>query len=97
MKKSRRHLWIITVTKLRINGQVTSQPLQIANSLASHFSKASNTSEYTSLFQQRKRTAAESQHNTACSIKEFQDTMKTCDGSSPGPDDIHCEMMKQLG
>jgi ribonuclease HI len=96
-----------TVTRLRLNGQVTAQPLQIANCLARHFSKASNTSAYTPLFQRKKRVAEatavhvnaedQSQHNTAFSMKEFQDALKTCDGSSPGPDDIHYEMIKQLG
>jgi Reverse transcriptase (RNA-dependent DNA polymerase) len=30
-------------------------------------------------------------------MKEFQDALKTCNGSSSGPDDIHYEMIKQLG
>jgi hypothetical protein len=29
-------------------------------------------------------------------MKKFQDALKTCDGSSSGPDDIHYEMIKQL-
>jgi hypothetical protein len=38
-----------------------------------------------------------SPHNYFFSMKEMQKTLKTCVGSSPGPDDINYEMIKQLG
>jgi Endonuclease-reverse transcriptase/Reverse transcriptase (RNA-dependent DNA polymerase) len=58
------------------------------------------------IFQARKEKAEEevihvnmedrSDHNSPFSMTEFHESLKTCKGSSPGPDDISYEMVKQL-
>jgi Reverse transcriptase (RNA-dependent DNA polymerase) len=95
------------ITKLRNGDQVLAQPLQIANRLAKHFAKVSETSQYTQIFQERKETAEAlavhvnmediSAHNINFSMRDLQEALKTCIGSSPGPDNINYEMVKQLG
>jgi ribonuclease HI len=95
------------IPRLRIADRVVARPLQIANCLAQHFAKVSKTTNYSPIFQTRKKRAEEeaiyvnmedeSDHNSPFSKTEMHEALKTCKGSSPGPDDISYEMVKQLG
>jgi ribonuclease HI len=94
------------IPRIRTNDQAITQPLQIANSLARHFAKISKTNNYSTAFQDVKSRAEktavqvnfedEAGHNSSFSMTELQEALSTCLGSSPGPDDITYEMIKQL-
>jgi hypothetical protein len=82
------------IARLRIKDRVVAQPLQIANHLAKHFSKVSETSQYTPQFQRRKTEAETtamyvnmedtSLLNSTFSMKEMQEAQKTRVWSSLG-------------
>jgi len=95
------------IIRLRVGGCSVEQPKEIANHLANHFASVSATCHYPSDFQRRK-TQEEiaavqvnmldtSCHNNPFTMKEMNETLPTCVGKSPGPDNINYEMIRQLG
>jgi hypothetical protein len=83
------------------NGQTIMDPKEMAQVLADHFKSASDTFNYTQEFQQIKireefipitpdETGVE-EYNKLFTIRELY-----CKGSSPGPDDVHFQMIKEL-
>lgn len=100
-KKTADPIWTITTA----NGNI-SDPKEIAEHLASHFAKESADETYSPEFLTKKakrerkpiiyprqRNAA---YNEAFNITELIFQLDTLKGTSPGPDEIHNEMLKRL-
>jgi hypothetical protein len=81
--------------------------LEIANKLASQFSKTSSNANYPSNFGKKKKETERQKINIYLSNKEpfnvplteekLDEALSECKGSSPGPDDIHYEFLKKNG
>lgn len=87
---------------LSVNGQLTDNPSLISNTFADFFSQIYNNninhsdvhSEDTNICNNPDDSAL--QYNLHFTIWELKDVLNTIKGSSPGPDNIHYEMIKNL-
>lgn len=95
------------ITTIITNGQCFSEPLEIANILANHFSTTSQTNQYSNNFINIKTTTenmpfmnqncfSNNGYNKEFNINQLTQIMKTCRGSTPGPDGIHYKMLTNL-
>jgi hypothetical protein len=74
----------------------------IVNELAAHFAKTSSTENYPTNFKKKKETAEKAvitinmensnPYYGPLTEEELETALHDCKGSSPGPDDIHCEV-----
>ena len=96
------------LNSLKINGNVIDDPRAIANTIAHHFHEASSTASYDPAFLPRKEAAehtvpnfamggVNSDYNSEFTLDELLLALKTCKGSSPGPDNITYSMLQHLG
>jgi len=85
---------------------VTCDPQEIANILGEHFERVSSSENYEKEFLQIKARNEMNQleiidddtepYNLPFTYKELEDALQTCTGSSPGNDEIHYQMLKNL-
>ena len=79
---------------------------EIANAIAEHFSYVSTSSSYSTKFQQFKTQAEKlpinfnsdnsEYYNTPFSLASLYQALNKCHDTSPGPDEIHYQMLKHL-
>jgi hypothetical protein len=91
---------------INTNREIVTSPRDKANLLAAHFAKNSSTSQYHATFQTIKAQAEieeiridhehQAEYNIDFSEEEMEIALNNCTGSSPGPDDIQYELLKQL-
>jgi Reverse transcriptase (RNA-dependent DNA polymerase) len=84
----------------------TTNPEEIANLLADHFSKNSSTEGYHPSFKELKQRhetedidinlSYNAEYNTDLTEEEMTAALQDCKGSSPGPDQVEYELIKQL-
>lgn len=94
------------VKALEINGVNTTDPQSIVNELAQNFSSQTSNESYKQPFRdlKRKREGTPlvveeddgSEYNNEFSRQELEAALGDCKGSSPGPDGIHYQMLKNL-
>jgi len=94
------------IKHLNVNGQTISQLPEIANTIESTISYNSSTKNYSPNFQKYK-TQAE-QHTIYCTsdnsesynhpiqLEELKDAINSSKDSTPGPDNIHYQLLKHL-
>jgi hypothetical protein len=83
---------------------LTTNRKEITQLLADQFKATSHDSNYSADFIERKRIEETinpelgqgEEYNLPFSKTEMEYALSTCKGSSPGPDDVHYEMLKQL-
>jgi hypothetical protein len=96
------------ITRLRNRaGNTTEAAQEIANKLARHFARTSSTANYNTRFQKYKERVEknppniqhqhEAGYNNPLIMEELEDALEGCKGTSPGPDLICYEMVKEMG
>jgi ribonuclease HI len=93
--------------KLHNLDTVSESAQEIANKLARHFARNSSTANYNTKFQKYKERVEknppniqhqhEAGYNNLLSMEELEDALGGCKGTSPGPDLICYEMVKEMG
>jgi ribonuclease HI len=89
------------------NGDIITNPKNMADEMAFHFKSVSSTSNYPTAFQKFKEVTEkdeieidpnsnEEEYNQIFSMAELDLALSNCSGSSPGPDHIHYDMLKNL-
>ena len=95
------------ITTLRVAGNIIDDPVDIANTVASHFSEVSSSANYDPRFLDHKRDAelqpldfaiedVNSSYNSEFTMDELLLALKSCKGSSPGPSNITYGMIQHL-
>lgn len=93
------------IKQIKYEGDIKKQNTEIANALANTFEKISSDRNYSIPFQNYKKTKEtkpiniphdDSAYNQNYSIVELEDALESTKGSSPGPDEIHYDMIKYL-
>ena len=96
------------ITTLKIDNNVIDNKVDIANTLGQQFYKASSTLSFDPAFLPRKEAAelsvpnfatggVNSDYNTEFTLDELLLALKSCKGSSPGPDNISYSIIQHLG
>lgn len=95
-----------TIETLNINNDLLTSPIDIANALGHQFSKMSNSCNYSSEFLKHKQITENTLNickdnnnkpiNIPFSKIELDHALTSCKGSTPGPDDIHYSMIKNI-
>jgi Reverse transcriptase (RNA-dependent DNA polymerase)/Endonuclease-reverse transcriptase len=88
------------------DGEIHTNPKKIANALADHFSNNSSTNKYHPSFKEIKQQSESREitidlnhladYNEEFTEEEFDFALNECKGSSPGPDQIEYDLIKQL-
>lgn len=91
---------------LEKDGNTVSDPLEIADCLAESFAKNSSSENYTEKFQSFKNKAEKCklnfqtkyllEYNKKLTFKELRTAIKKSKNTSPGPDQIHYQLLKHL-
>jgi endonuclease/exonuclease/phosphatase family metal-dependent hydrolase len=95
------------ITRIRNDdGTTTDNPAEIARKMASHFAENSSNNQYSSAFLEKKLESENEElniddnhvadYNNIFSENEMLEALDGCSGSSPGPDDVEYELIKQL-
>lgn len=94
------------ITSLDTSEGLIKESKEMADYLAEHFSAASSSNSYTAEFQRHKNKIESKRlnipegrnevYNEDICLEELENALKNCNGSSPGPDKIHYDMLKQL-
>lgn len=94
------------ITSIQLeNGSITEDPVEIANTIATHFEKVSNTENYDPNFLQTINTADvnidfstenDLDYNLPFSLKELNDALQKSKIGAPGIDTISNDMLKNL-
>lgn len=95
-----------TITSIQTeSGSITENPTEIANTIATHFEKVSNSNNYDPTFLQTKNnkelnidftTEVDPDYNLPFSVKELNDALQQSKIGAPGPDTISNDMLKNL-
>ena len=90
-----------SVNHLKKNNDNLTSKKDIANTLADSFSKNSSSENYTSKFrniknQQEKQKLKFTSDNTESYNSELTDALSKAHDTSPGPDDVHYQLLKHL-
>jgi ribonuclease HI len=91
----------------RQNGDVIENSKEIANEMVKHFAAVSSDQNYNREFINKKQQEEEipfeidddyeADYNETFTEQELEDALNTVSGTSPGPDNIEYELIKQLG
>jgi len=94
------------IKHLNVNGQTISQLPEIANTIASTISYNSSTKNYSPNFQKYKTQAEQhtiyftsdntESYNHPIQLEELKDAINSSKDSTPGPDNIHYQLLKHL-
>ncbi|CAL4223870.1 unnamed protein product, partial [Meganyctiphanes norvegica] len=84
----------------------TSDPVEIAKAFGTHFSQVSSTGNYNPAFIRHKIDVERNiivfphdngkYYNSIFTMKELTHAIKNTSNTSPGPDDVHYEMLRNL-
>ena len=96
-----------SITSLLADGNLITDTKEICEKVAESFVKASSTNNYTNEFQQYKMIQEQNMpiipednnnedYNDKFTINEMESALNLCKGSSPGPDTIQYEMIKNM-
>lgn len=96
------------ITSITSNSILITNPKEIANKMSEHFKQISSTSNYSIHFQNLKQKLEKHEqnifsnshpsecYNSKITLWELETALNSVRGSSPGPDDIHYDMLKNL-
>jgi ribonuclease HI len=94
------------IKHLSQNNVLITDVKEITNTLADSFARNSSTQHYSLTFQRVKRTKekqpinfksnANEDYNVPFSLSELQDSLNNASNTSPGPDQVHYELLKHL-
>ena len=90
---------------LLVDNEEVTDPFEVVNELDNHFKSTSSSQNYTNIFQEL-QAATEREldfdthlnlpYNTSFSMKELEEALSSCTNSSPGPDKVPYEFIRQL-
>jgi hypothetical protein len=97
-----------TIRRLRLSdGTVLEKPREIAEEMAYRFAETSSNTQYQQSFVTTKEETEripprindlyEAQYNQPFTEQELDEALENCTGSSPGPDHVEYELIRQMG